>query len=564
MRAFANRLPADVENILINQTSGRAAALLPKISVSDRHLRDVTTDSLNALRQSNRPPHIFTMGTGIVRVLSRDDGRHVVEYMSEAAMRGVLARSANYTRPSKTQARHRAVSPPGDVVKDILSLPSDQLELPPLGAIVEAPVLLPDGRVLSNLGYDPASKLYYAPPAGFQTPEVADLYHRDDARAAAEFIEGELLSDFPFVDGASRSNAMAALVTPVLRHSIAGPVPMAVIDAVTRGTGKSLYSDLISIVATGHPADARGLEGSEEEVRKIITSLLMSNPAGLVFFDNVTGVLKSSALERALTCENWGDRVLGESRDVELHVRASWFCTGNNVRISGDLPRRVYWIRMDAECSQPYLRTGFRHKHIINWAINNRAPLIQAILVMARAWWCAGQPPPAVSPLGKYEQWTRVVGGLLEFAGCSEFLGNFRQGVDEMDSEFLDWAYFLAALHEKYECRDTDAYLNGFTAPELFQQLSDSSAHSEQLRLLIPEAAADCLRHKETGAKSLGKVLKFRSERRFAMTSDGIETEYWLSPASTKRPIRWRVRRREIRPFVTVGTVATECSAPTV
>ena len=564
MRAVSNRLTADVESILVNQTSGSAAAFLPKISVSDRHLRDVTSESLNALRQSNRPPQIFTMGTGIVRVLRRDDGRHVVQYMSEAAMRGVLARSANYTRPSKTQARQRAVSPPGDVVKDILSLPSDQLQLPPLGAIVEAPVLLPDGRVLSTLGYDLSSKLYYAPPAGFQTPDVADLYDREDARAAAKFIQGELLSDFPFVDEASRSNAMAALLTPVLRHSIDGPVPMAVIDAVTRGTGKSLYSDLISIVATGHPADARGLEGSEEEIRKIITSLLMSNPAGLVFFDNVTGVLKSSALERALTCENWGDRVLGESRDVELHVRANWFCTGNNVRISGDLPRRVYWIRMDAECSEPYLRTGFRHEHIIAWAINNRAALIKAIIVMARAWWCAGQPRPAVSPLGKYEQWTRVVGGLLEFAGCPSFLGNFRQGVDEMDSEFLDWAYFLAALFDRYESLETEEYLNGFTAPELFQQLADSSPHSERLRVLMPEAAADCLRHKETGVKSLGKVLKFRSERRFAMRTDGIETEYWLSPASTKRPVKWRVRRRQIRSLVTVTTVATEFPGTTV
>src|SRR5690349_17528922 len=38
---------------------------LPKIIVNDRQLRDVTSETLDALRRSNQPAHVFTMGTEI-------------------------------------------------------------------------------------------------------------------------------------------------------------------------------------------------------------------------------------------------------------------------------------------------------------------------------------------------------------------------------------------------------------------------------------------------------------------------------------------------------------------
>jgi hypothetical protein len=101
---------------------------LPKINVTDRQLRDISSDALQALRRANQPPHVFTMGSEIVRVVLRDDGRHVVQELDEAAMRGSLARSADYSKISKKGDSY-AVSPPMDVVKDLLSIPSDQLHL---------------------------------------------------------------------------------------------------------------------------------------------------------------------------------------------------------------------------------------------------------------------------------------------------------------------------------------------------------------------------------------------------------------------------------------------------
>jgi hypothetical protein len=54
-----------------------------------------------------------------------------------------------------------SVSPPKVLAQNILATPD--LPFPPLRGIVEVPVLRPDGSILADPGYDPATKLYYQP-----------------------------------------------------------------------------------------------------------------------------------------------------------------------------------------------------------------------------------------------------------------------------------------------------------------------------------------------------------------------------------------------------------------
>ena len=179
-------------------------------------------------------------------------------------------------------------------------------------------------------------------------PEKCD---GQDAKNAREYLENELLVDFPFEEdgNASIAHALAALITPVIRHSISGLTPMAVVDGTAAGSGKGLLVNVASIIATGREAHLRGLQGDDEEIRKAITAALASNPAQIIVFDNVVGVVKSPALERALTSKIWSDRILGRSGDVSVAQHATWMMTANNVYLAGDLPRRVYRIRLKPE-----------------------------------------------------------------------------------------------------------------------------------------------------------------------------------------------------------------------
>lgn len=61
--------------------------------------------------------------------------------------------------------------------------------------------------------------------------------------------------------------------------------------------------------------------------------------------------------------------MLGVSETVELPLHVSWYATGNNVRLGGDLPRRVYWARLASLEAQPWKRdpSTFRHPDLIGY-----------------------------------------------------------------------------------------------------------------------------------------------------------------------------------------------------
>lgn len=83
-----------------------------------------------------------------------------------------------------------------------------------------------------------------------------------------------------------------------------------------------------------------------------------------ILIDNVTEILESGELSAVLTTNYWKDRVLGVSEAASWPVRATWVATGNNLAVGGDLIRRVYRCRLDAEMSQPWRRSGFKHPEL--------------------------------------------------------------------------------------------------------------------------------------------------------------------------------------------------------
>src|SRR5262249_4585629 len=341
-----------------------------------------------------------------------------------------------------------------EVVRGLGSLDDLVEHVPILEGVTEVPPLRPDGTVVTDPGYDAATRLFYAPPDGFVLPPVAIAPTATEVEEARKLLE-ELMVDFPFVDQASRANALAALITPLVRPLITGCMPLGVFDKPKQGTGASLLIMAIAQLVTGREAATLPAPDKPEEWGKLITTVLLAGRS-FILIDNVIAPLRSAHLARALTTPVWEDRLLGETRLVRLPQRAAWYATGNNIRLADDVPRRAYWSRQDAGLEHPEDRPAsrFRHPEFLAWVGAERPRLIAAVLTLARHWIAQRCPRATVPPFGSFESWATVVGSILELAGVPEFLGNRKRMREDLDDEAIAWCVFFAAWFEHFDTRD--------------------------------------------------------------------------------------------------------------
>ena len=410
-------------------------------------------------------------------------------------------------------------------------------KFPPLEALIETPFLRPDGTICANPGYDSLTYLFYAPAPGLRLPEIPESPMIDDVEAMLDLIDSAI-GDFPFVDDSSRANAIASMLTPVVRPAIDSPTPLALYDAPQAGTGKSLLAEVVSIIATGRAAETFSAPRDPEEWRKKITTALSSG-TGVVVIDNVNYRLDSDALCSAITSITISDRIFRTFERIVLPVKCAWIATGNNVQLAGDMPRRCYWIRLDAKQSKPFHRTGFRHENLRAWVTEHRGGLIAALLVLARYWFRQGRPKPKkVKPLGSFESWCSVVGGMLELAGVEGFLGNADVMFEQADSDGVQWEAFLLMLANIFGDEP-------FRASDVFEKLGANGAGSapdaKRLREALPDFIAEAA-DKAGGffQRRLGRCFSERIGRRFG------ENQVYLERADEDKKAkvqRWRVVR---------------------
>lgn len=473
---------------------------LPIIQINDRQLRDSTAQAVSALHSANTPPEIFVRMGQLCRIKNDEDEHPSIDPLKEAGVRYYLTQAADFVRVGNEVIK---VSPPKDLVQNILAAPD--WPFPPLRGIVEVPVLRADGSILAAPGYDPATKLFYCPlPGPAIAPIISSSPDQQDAVNNVNFILGELLADFPFGDEASRANTLAALLTPIVRHAIPGPVPLGLFDAPQAGTGKTKLAEIIGMISTGRwtPMHSPPMRRDDDaEWSKVITSALLKGST-VVCFDNVDGLLRSPSLALALTAKVYSDRILGTNQQPEIPVNCSWFATGNNIQLGGDLPRRCYWIRLDAKMSRPWKRDNFRHKDLEGWVTETRNRLSAALLTMAQSWYLAGQPEPDSPTLGSYQAWCRTVGGILKFAGVEGFLGNLEAMHERADLEGQEWEVFLRVWRDHYG----DAVV-------LVKELVEKTQGEEGagIRDALPSRLLEAMNKKGSGfVKSLGRALQIK------------------------------------------------------
>ncbi len=395
-------------------------------------------------RSKQSAPLVFSRSGSLVRIKHTVEEGYVIDVLHTDSLRNIIADITRWYRADKN-GNERSVFPVLDTIKGLLSESSPPV--PRLRRIVQAPVFSADGTLITTPGYNEKSQTWYDQTCDI--PEVSMKPSKDEIQKAKELFFNDLFVDFPFTDELSGVYAVNAAILPFCRQLIDGATPLHLVDAKSgSGTGKSLLADLISIPATGHPSPGMAEGQNSDEWRKRITAKLV---AGSQFFliDNVNQKLDSGELAAAVTLARWEDRLLGESRTIILPVECVWLVTGNSVKTSREIARRMIRINLDAKVEDPWSRTNFKHKSIREWAGENRGQLIWAALTLIQAWIAEGKPS-GDQVLGMFESWAEVMGGILDVAGIPGFLSNLREMHRQSDEETEAWQEFLNGWWEKF------------------------------------------------------------------------------------------------------------------
>ena len=419
---------------------------LMRIDAGIQDLALITRLSWRALVHQNQPPELFRSGHSLSRIERDDDGALLLRRLTLYRLRHELARRAEFYQVGRN-GEPTPAKPPLDIVRDMLATPDPPL--PVLTRMVEVPVFTRDGTLHTEPGYCQGSQMYYAPPEGFQLPEVPQTPTPEDLSRAKALIFEELLCDFPFADQGSKAHALALILLPAARELIEGPTPNHLVESPSPGSGKDLLVDCCLRPSLGPHLAILAQANAEGEWRRRLTASF-KQAAAAILIGNVTRPLDSGVLAAALTAPVWTDRILGRSEMARFPVRCIWTTTANNPRLSTEIARRSIRIRIDPECSRPWERKDFKHPKLRLWADQHRPQLVWASLTLIQAWVAAGKPPWEEKVLGSYEDWSAVLGGILAVSGVDGFLSNMEGFYAYHDPA---WAAFIQQWWETFEDR---------------------------------------------------------------------------------------------------------------
>lgn len=306
-------------------------------------------------------------------------------------------------------------------------------------AAVPLPTARADGSVISEVGLDPSTGLYLL-KGTIREPRVLTS---EELRLAVARVWSPF-AEFPFADESAKAAMFSALLTAVVRPALP-TAPAFLVNAQSHGTGKTLLSEALMLVATGSPVPL-ALPDDPTEQGKTLISILMTGPRGILF-DNLMAVLKPNATFcSAMTSESYQARGLGGMSMVSVSNRALWVLNGNNVGLQGDVVRRVMSIVLDSPENPETRLHGFDPRDVVR---NNLETYRADILDLLTSYRAAGSPIMSKEGLASFEQWSRLVRNCVMWLGFTDPMATIRQAQSE-DSETIQLRRMLHVWFERF------------------------------------------------------------------------------------------------------------------
>jgi len=263
-------------------------------------------------------------------------------------------------------------------------------------------------------------------------------------------------------------------------------------------------------------------------------ALLAGQP--LISIDNLNGDLGGDALCQIIERPVVEIRILGKSELVRIEARSTLFATGNNIRLVGDIARRVLRCRLDPRMEEPE-RRRFRRKPVAT-VLADRGRYVAAALTLVRAYVAAGRPHRA-PPIASFEAWSDLVRSALLWLGRAN-------PVDTMKGARADdpSRQTMAALFSAW--RNAIGTEEGKTSSEIIKLACTATSEDrgdrpgeELCRYLRDTLLAVASRNGVIDARELGKWLSRHRDRiagglRLEARTDahGHAARWWLVASS--------------------------------
>jgi hypothetical protein len=174
--------------------------------------------------------------------------------------------------------------------------------------------------------------LYYSPDPSLSIPPLSDTPSSDHIEIALELIH-QAIGEFPYADEASYANAIAAMLTPIIKPAIEAPAPLAIVHPETPRVPYTPGWDLVGTV------DQLGADVTGFELRQTVAAM----PIHGCYAQYVC------VHQGKLVPVPWGiRRCRGGRRGVELHHRVSDAASNSQgpARTAYVDPRGLRWRRL--------------------------------------------------------------------------------------------------------------------------------------------------------------------------------------------------------------------------
>lgn len=342
-----------------------------------------------------------------------------------------------------------------------------------LRAFVQHPTIRDDGSLLIDRGYDKASGLFVTDR--FDVKVDSKATKKDAAKSLKKLMYP--FHEFKWIDGSvSQSALLSAILTVGVRHLFDEGVPLFAVDAPRQGSGKTKLIKAISNLWFGRPMAVTPYSSDPEEMKKHLASLLLAGDR-VVLFDNVNSMVRVNdpTLNALLTSGRATFRELGTQRMLDLDTAATFFMTGNNLNIVGDMIRRTIKMQIDPEGLHPMDRT-FKIDPLETWVLDHRVELISHALTIFIAFFNAGCPKPTgVAPLASFERWSEIIRNVVLWLGLDDVRESISQGY-EQDDEASEIVHLINEL-----TKITELHTNGLTSAMLLPIIENNKVLQEAM-----------------------------------------------------------------------------------
>lgn len=289
-------------------------------------------------------------------------------------------------------------------------------------------------------GYDEATQVYTV-PGGLE-------YGTDTPLNIAQEWVHDTTGTFPFSDPRSLAVQIAAMHSMFSKHLLPEGClrPGFLWLANKPSSGKTVLAKMVLFTVCGRGPVAK-LKKDADLDKELEAFARASVP--FVFFDNVRSGLDSPSIEQMMTSGESTGRAMGGHGVFGAKNTMLLLVTGNRLELNEDTQRRFLVVDL-FEKGEPAERVvGSLLSESVMRADAWRKMALECLYAMVKAWFDAGMPK-GETELGSFEEYSRVIGGIVKSAGFADPLvpAEIPDAINPERAEFED---LLRAILEEME-----------------------------------------------------------------------------------------------------------------